>query len=112
MREDLALLVASLQDLMATKVAVITQRAEAKDYRDLAAMIRAGTSLPEALGGARALYGTEFQPSESLRALTYFGDGNLSSLSHDDRSILVTSAAAVRDIPDVAIISTVLGGTN
>lgn len=109
MTDDGVLQVASFLDLMATKVAVITQRAEAKDYRDLAAMIRAGTSLADALGAARALYGTDFQPSESLRALTYFGDGNLSFLSRDDQSVLIRTAAAVRHIPEVAIVSRVLG---
>lgn len=107
--DDGVLLVASLHDLMATKVAVITQRAEAKDYKDLAAMIMAGASLSDALGGARALYGPDFQPSESLRALTYFRDGNLSSLSHDDQAVLVRAAAAVRQIPEVSIVSRVLG---
>ena len=37
---DSTLQVASLDDLMATKLKVILQRAEAKDYRDLAAMIQ------------------------------------------------------------------------
>ena len=57
--DDGVLQVASLLGLMATKVAVITQRAEAKDYMDLAVMIKAGTSLPEPLGAARAIYGSE-----------------------------------------------------
>ncbi len=109
MTDDGVLQVASLMDLMATKVAVITQRAEAKDYRDLAAMMRAGANLPLALGAACAMYGSGFQPSESLRAMTYFGDGNLYSLSPADQTLLVQSAAAVRHIPDVAIVAKVLG---
>ena len=56
MTDDGVVQVASLLDLMATKVAVITQRAEAKDYRDLAAMLRDGASLPSALGAAVAIY--------------------------------------------------------
>lgn len=107
--EDGVVVVASLLDLMATKVALITQRAEAKDYRDLAAMLRAQVSLPHALGAAQAIYGPNFQPSESLRAMTYFGDGNLGSLSRDDQSVLVRAAAAVRHIPQVPIVSRVLG---
>jgi predicted nucleotidyltransferase component of viral defense system len=46
---DGVLRVASLDDLMATKVKVILQRSEAKDYRDIAAMVRAepgGADLP------------------------------------------------------------------
>jgi hypothetical protein len=40
---DGVLLVASLDDLMATKLTATLDRAEAKDYRDIAAMISAGT---------------------------------------------------------------------
>ena len=43
---DDILLVASLDDLMATKLKATLDRAEAKDYRDIAAMISAGVSLP------------------------------------------------------------------
>lgn len=42
--EGLDLPVASLEDLMATKVKEILQRVEAKDYRDIAAMIEAEVS--------------------------------------------------------------------
>ncbi len=108
MTDDGVVQVASLLDLMATKVAVITQRAEAKDYRDLAAMLRDGASLPSALGAAVAIYGSRFQPTESLRAMTYFGDGDLSSLSQEDQLALVRAVAAVRDIPHVPILSQAL----
>lgn len=36
---------ASLEDLLATKLKVILDRAEAKDYRDIAEMISKGVSL-------------------------------------------------------------------
>lgn len=39
-------IVASLEDLMATKLKATLDRAEAKDYRDIAAMIFADTPLP------------------------------------------------------------------
>ncbi len=51
------LLVASLDDLMATKVKVVLQRAEAKDYRDVAAMVNAGVSLVRGIASARLLFG-------------------------------------------------------
>jgi hypothetical protein len=56
---DLTLLVASLEDLLATKLKVILDRAEAKDYRDIAAMLAAGVSLERALGGFAAIYGKD-----------------------------------------------------
>lgn len=96
--EDGVLQVASLDDLMATKVKVILQRAEAKDYRDIAAMIDSGVSLSKGLATARKIFGPNFQPSESLKALVYFKDGDLSSLSKDEKSTLVKAVSAVRDL--------------
>lgn len=103
--EDGVVQVASLDDLMATKVKVVLQRAEAKDYRDVAEMIRAGVSLPKGLSAARELFGLNFQPSESLKALVYFADGDLADLSNTDKTTLVTAVAAVRDLPSVPMIS-------
>lgn len=100
---DGAVLVASLDDLMATKVKVILQRAEAKDYRDVASMINAGVSLSRGLASARQLYGPNFQPSESLKALVYFNDGDLKTLTTDEKSTLVEAVKAVRDLPDVVL---------
>lgn len=61
---DQVLQVASFNDLMATKVKVVLQRAEAKDYRDVAAMVNAGISLPHGIAAARLIFGSNFQPSE------------------------------------------------
>ena len=99
--DDGVLQVASLDDLMATKVKVILQRAEAKDYRDVAAMLNAGVSLPRALAAARLLYGANFQPSESLKALVYFKDGDLSTLTDAEKNALVAAANAVKALPEV-----------
>lgn len=49
---------------MAMKVQVVLQRAEAKDCRDIAAMIDAGVSLAHGLAAARLIFGPTFQPSE------------------------------------------------
>lgn len=106
---DGILLIAGLNDLMATKVKVILQRIEAKDYRDIAAMIRGGVSLPKGLAAARQLYGHSFQPSESLKAMTYFEGGDLYTLTRGEREILIEAAAAVRELPPVGILSRRLG---
>jgi Nucleotidyl transferase AbiEii toxin, Type IV TA system len=103
--EDAALQVASLDDLMATKVKVILQRAEAKDYRDIAAMVGAGVSLPKGLSAARALYGINFQPSESLKAMVYFEDGDLRTLTKGEKTCLVNAVSEVRDLPQVDILA-------
>lgn len=90
---------------MATKVKVILQRAEAKDYRDIAAMVNAGVSLSKGLSAARALYGLNFQPSESLKAMVYFDDGDLHTLTKYEKSSLVKAVSRVRDLPSVEILS-------
>ncbi|MEC5320269.1 hypothetical protein VSX61_15220 [Brenneria populi subsp. brevivirga] len=82
---------------MATKLKVILQRAEAKDYRDIAVMINAGISLSYGLAAARLMFGTNFQPSESLKALVYFNDGDLQSLTSAEKNTLVNAAKSVRE---------------
>lgn len=107
--EDGMIQVASLSDLMATKLKVVLQRAEAKDYRDIAAMVRAGVRLSVGLAAARELFGPPFQPSESLKALVYFGDGDLNTLSEEDRNLLIEAASAVRTLSKVKLLSGKLG---
>lgn len=102
--DDGILQIASPEDLFATKVMVLLQRVEAKDYRDIAAMLWAGQDLAGALGGARAMYGYTFQPSESLKAMTYFQGGDLQNLSRHEREVLIEAAKLVRSVPEVAIL--------
>ncbi|MEJ7137984.1 nucleotidyl transferase AbiEii/AbiGii toxin family protein [Amphibiibacter pelophylacis] len=101
--DDGILQVASFDDLMATKVKVVLQRAEAKDYRDIAAMINAGVSLSRGLASARVMFGLNFQPSESLKALVYFNDGDLKTLTSAEKNTLIESVKMVRELPTVAL---------
>ena len=105
MTSDGVLNVASLLDLMATKVKVVLQRAEAKDYRDIAEMIKAGVSLVDGLGAARTFFGSAFQPSESLKALTYFADGDLKTLTKTEKDILVKAVKTVTKVVPIATVS-------
>jgi hypothetical protein len=108
--EDGVLQVASFDDLMATKVKVVLQRAEAKDYRDIALMVNTGVSLSRGLASARLLFGPNFQPSESLKALVYFNDGDLNTLTTAEKETLVNTVKAIRDLPEVTLLSKRLGG--
>ena len=99
--DDSNLLVASLDDLLATKLKAILDRAEAKDYRDISAMLSAGMSLEKALGAFAKMYGKD--PGLPLRALGYFKDNDLPSLSKSDREILQAARDSVSKIPDVPI---------
>ncbi len=103
--EDGILQVASLEDLIATKLKVILQRAEAKDYRDIAEMIRTGVSLPRGLAAACEIFRPTFQPSESLKAMAYFNDGDLDNLTKDDKTVLVQAISQVRDLPFISVVS-------
>jgi hypothetical protein len=97
--------VASLDDLMATKVKVILQRSESKDYRDIAAMVRAGVSLETGLAAAEKMFRPTFPTSESLKALVYFEGGDMARLSAEDRAVLTRAAARVKSLPAVTIAS-------
>jgi hypothetical protein len=67
--------VASMLDIAATKLATIQQRAQARDYEDLAAIVGAGISLAGALGVGTAAYGKEFNGDLSLKHLRTSGMG-------------------------------------
>ncbi len=73
--------VATLLDLAGTKAAVVQKRAEAKDYIDIDAILQHGEiDLSQALSAARLIYGSQFNPELTLKALSFFGDGNLGSI--------------------------------
>lgn len=82
------LLVASSLDLFAVKLKEIIQRPTPDDYVDIVYLLKNGESLLEALGGASVLFGTDFSPMISLRALSYFDDLE-PPLSRSDASFLV-----------------------
>ncbi len=85
--------IASPLDLAAAKIKVIQDRAEAKDYQDVAALVRHLLSLQDMLEAAMGVFGSKFNPMISVRALTYFEDGNLSHLSTDDKHTLSAAVA-------------------
>ena len=87
--------VASLPDLFATKLNTVYQRAEAKDYLDVHAILRSGLSLEQGLEFARAVYGAHFNAMLPLQALCYFEEPGLQQLSNEVRESLL---AAVRSV--------------
>jgi len=88
--------VASLLDLAGTKASVIQTRAEVRDYLDMDALMRlGGIDLPTALAAAGAIYGTSFNPEITLKALCYFGDGELPTLPEELKQRLTAAARGV-----------------
>lgn len=93
---DNRLRIAALLDLAGTKAAVVQQRAEAKDYLDIDAILQDGRiDLPGALTAARAIYGPAFNPQITLKALSFFGDGNLPRLPQAVQDRLARAAREV-----------------
>lgn len=90
---DGVMLVASMLDLFATKLKVLLQRVQPRDYQDLAAILRTGLPLRDGLGAAACLFGRSFPPMEAAKALSYF-QGEAANVPAADRDIL---AKAVGD---------------
>jgi hypothetical protein len=88
--------IASLLDLAGTKASVVQMRAEAKDYIDIDALLRLShIDLPTSLAAGQKLYGVSFNPEVTLKALSFFDDGNLRSLEEDLKQRLVVAAREV-----------------
>jgi hypothetical protein len=102
--EENGVQIASMLDLLASKLKTVQLRAESKDYRDVVATLDAGLNLAEGLAAAVAIYGKEFNGALSLKALTFFEDGDLPSLTREMRKKLLGAATSVnlKELPFVA----------
>lgn len=94
-------MVASLEDLLATKLKAILDRAEAKVYHDIAAILSSGVSLERGLGAFAEMYRRD--PVLPLKALGYFKDGDLPSLPNSRQDVLRAGRDRVKTIPKVTI---------
>ena len=96
--------IASLADLSATKIHVIQDRAEIKDYMDIAELLKQ-LSLELMLANAIAVFGKEFNPLLSLKALVYYQDGNLPQLDERIKQVLLkaTNEVNLSKLPTVHI---------
>ena len=94
--DDIGLPVASLRDLAVTKLTVIQQRAEKKDYLDLHALMhQANMQLEDMLSDAHIAYGKQYAPLASMQAMAYFEDGDVSALPDAVKRDLEKDVAAV-----------------
>ena len=92
---DNGIKIARMVDLAGMKASVVQKRATAKDYIDIAALIEAGVGLPVGLAAGRAIYGKAFNPQITLKALSYFEDGDLRTLSPETKRTLQDAVRAV-----------------
>jgi len=101
--------VAALIDMAGMKVAVVTQRAELKDYLDIHVLLtKAGISLPEMLAAGAVIYGTEFNPLLSLKAIAYHDDPGLAGLPQNARHDLIEAVKAtnLQHLPALSAVRT------
>ena len=85
----------------------MTQRAELRDYIDAHTLLtKAGIPLAKMLASATIIYGTQFSPLLSLKALAYHDDPTLADLSVDMRRDLIVAVRAVdpRHLPVLAAV--------
>lgn len=99
--EETGLRIASLLDLAGTKAAVVQKRAEAKDYLDLDALLRHGLDLPTVLAAGRVVYGRQFNPLITLKALSYFDDVPTVPEAVRARLRAVVAAIEITEIPSL-----------
>lgn len=87
--------VASPLDLLALKLGVLPEREASKDYFDIDALLGAGLSLREGMAAAYAVYGSQFNPYLSLKALTCYKGGDLDRVDSASRERLTAAAKTV-----------------
>jgi hypothetical protein len=86
--------VASLVDLAGMKMRVIQVRGSWKDYVDIHTLVSHGIDVPVALAAAKAIDQT-FNPSTSIRAMQFYGDGTLNRVPATMQKDLTRWAQAV-----------------
>ena len=111
--DDDVICVASMDDLFAHKLKVIHDRAEGKDYEDIAVMLSNGQNLAQGLAAREALFGSSVPAMVTLKALSYFSDINEPWRLTDAMKSAITDA--IQRLPNqwepVTIISHSLGCT-
>lgn len=111
--QDFVLPVAAPIDLLAHKLKTILLRAHAKDYRDIAALLRSRVELAAGLAAAEAIFGRGFAPAEAVRALSYFDDiVDGDRLLAADRAQLIAAVECLPStLPTMALAAPVIGAT-
>ena len=104
---DGVLRAASAEDLLAHKLKVLHDRAEGKDYQDIAALLRHGLSLAHGLAAKDTLFGTQYPAMTTLKALSYYSDIHEPwRLTDDDKETIRAAVAALpRAWPPVPLFS-------
>ena len=87
---------ASMLDLAGVKMAVVARSASPKDYLEIHAILRqTDIRLQDALAAATLIYGPQFNPYLTLKALSYFGEPDLEALPGTLKADLERAVAGV-----------------
>lgn len=108
---DNGVFVASLEDLLGMKCATVSQRAEAKDYIDIHSIIsNTDLTLEYGIGAAQAIYGQQYNAILTLKALSFFGDGNVMTMPDEIKRDLTNMVkdCNLSNVPKIASI-TIIG---
>jgi len=89
--------IASRLDLLGTKLATVTQRIEARDYVDIAALLASGLSINDGVAALLALYGNQASGLQSVKTIAWFRDGGLDTVLPAEIKDQLTRAAAQYD---------------
>ena len=89
--------IASRLDLLGTKLATVTQRVEARDYVDIAAILASGLTINDGVAALLALYGPQASGLQSVKTIAWFKDGGLDAALPADVKERLTRAAAQYD---------------
>lgn len=102
---DHVLSAASPRDLLASILKALLSRAETRDYRDLAALLRSGLDLGHGLAAALALFGDTFPIAAAMRGLTFFDDLDEPLARADQQTLMDAVRTAPLDLPVVPLAS-------
>jgi Nucleotidyl transferase AbiEii toxin, Type IV TA system len=90
-------IIASRLDLFGTKLGTITQRIEARDYLDVAALLASGLTVNDGVAALLGLFGNQASGLQSVKTIAWFKDGDLEAILAPDVRATLTRAAASYD---------------
>lgn len=94
--EEAEIKIASMRDIAGTKAAVVQKRAAWKDYVDIHAILQqTDLSLEDTLVAGRMIYGKQFNPILTLKALSYFKDLDMEKVPNSMRKDLEAATQMV-----------------
>jgi len=93
--------IASMRDVLATKLNTIQKRAETKDYIDIAAGLESGWTIEQGCSDAIEVWGNSFEPLVAIKALGYHADLRGEPLP-DSTSIQISKAIERIDLSQIA----------